>query len=87
MIAAFVASFDENVSGEDADAVAAIAVSALIVLSLAPLVKGIIYTWSELQALNALEEFGDEAAFADVELHQPMEGMWGNGRQTIQDEE
>jgi len=87
MIAAFVASFDENVSGEDADAVAAIAVSVLIVLSLAPLIKGIIYTWSELQALNALEEFGDDAAFTNVELHQSMEGMRGDGRQTIQDEE
>lgn len=71
MIAAFIAAFNENVSGQDADASAAIAVSVLIVLSLTPLVRGIIYTWSELQALNAEEEFDDdEASLADVELHQ-----------------
>jgi len=49
MIAAFIAEFNENVSSKNADAYAAIAVSIFILLSLAPLLRGMVYTWTELQ--------------------------------------
>ena len=52
MIAAIIASVRDDVSSEDADAIAAIVVSILILLSLGPLIRGMIYTWTELQILS-----------------------------------
>ena len=52
MVAAVIASARNDVESEDADAIAAIVVSVFILISLGPLVRGMIYTWTELQSLN-----------------------------------
>lgn len=57
MIAALVAGARDDVDAENADAIAAIIVSIFILISLGPLVRGMIYTWTELKACELDEEF------------------------------
>ena len=50
ILAALIAGNIKSIDPEEADATAAIVVSFIIVLSLIPLIHGIIHTWSELKA-------------------------------------
>jgi len=55
IIAAVIAEFVDEVTSEEADATAAVVVSALILLSLIPLVQGLVKTFGELRAMRAEE--------------------------------
>jgi len=46
--AAFIANYNNDIDADVADAVAALVVSVIIILSLIPLLKGIVNTWKEL---------------------------------------
>lgn len=54
IVASILADFVPVITPEEADASAAIVVSVLIVLSLIPLVKGMIHTLGELRQVNSL---------------------------------
>lgn len=54
IIASLLADFVPTITPEEADATAAVVVSVLILLSLVPLVKGIIHTLGELRKVNDL---------------------------------
>lgn len=53
VIAAAIAYLVDGVSGDVADATAAVVVSVIIIMSLTPLFQGLLITWRELQELNA----------------------------------
>jgi Co/Zn/Cd efflux system component len=55
IVAATVAELADGVTSEEADATAAVVVSVLILLSLLPLLSGLISTFGELRAINAEE--------------------------------
>ena len=58
IVASSIAEFVDGVRADQADAVAALVVSFLIFLSLLPLVKGLICTWTEL--VDAIQEEASE---------------------------
>ena len=53
IIAAVIAEVVDEVTSEEADATAAVVVSALILVSLIPLVQGLVKTFGELKAMRA----------------------------------
>lgn len=55
IIAATVAEVADGVTSEEADATAAVVVSALILLSLVPLLSGLVSTFGELRSIHAEE--------------------------------
>jgi hypothetical protein len=55
IVAATVAELADGVTSEEADATAAVIVSALILLSLLPLLSGLVSTFGELRAIRAEE--------------------------------
>ena len=55
IIAATVAEIADGVTSEEADATAAVVVSILILLSLLPLLSGLILTFRELRTIQAEE--------------------------------
>jgi Co/Zn/Cd efflux system component len=55
IVAALVAEFADSVTSEEADATAAVVVSALILMSLAPLLSGLLATFGELRSIYAEE--------------------------------
>ena len=55
IVAATVAEVADGVTSEEADATAAVVVSALILLSLFPLLSGLVKTFGELRSINAEE--------------------------------
>lgn len=55
VIAAILAELVDGVTPEEADATAAVVVSGLILLSLIPLIHGLVQTFSELKAIRAEE--------------------------------
>jgi Co/Zn/Cd efflux system component len=63
LVAALISQLVEEVTPEEADAAAAVVVSALILLSLIPLCNGLLLSARELRLLQA-EEKGDSFLFA-----------------------
>lgn len=63
IVASIIAELVNGVTPEEADATAAVAVSALILLSLLPLFHGLYRTFGELRAIRAEEE--SEKIFAE----------------------
>lgn len=59
IIAATVAEVADGVTSEEADATAAVVVSALILLSLFPLLSGLVSTFGELRTIHAEERDED----------------------------
>jgi hypothetical protein len=55
IVAATVAEVADGVTSEEADSAAAVVVSALILLSLLPLLSGLVSTFGELQSIHAEE--------------------------------
>jgi hypothetical protein len=55
IIAVAVAEVADGVTSEEADATAAVVVSALIVMSLFPLLAGLVSTFGELRCIHAEE--------------------------------
>ena len=55
IVAALVAELADSVTSEEADATAAVIVSALILMSLAPLLSGMVATFGELRSIYAEE--------------------------------
>lgn len=55
IITACVVKFVDGVPADKADAVAALVVSFLVFLSLSPLVKGLICTWTELKSITRVK--------------------------------
>ena len=55
IVAATVAEVADGVTSEEADATAAVVVSALILLSLLPLLSGLVSTFGELRSIHAEE--------------------------------
>ena len=54
IVASILADFVPSITPEEADASAAVVVTGLILLSLIPLIKGMIHTLGELQQVNSL---------------------------------
>ena len=59
LVAASLSELIEGITPEEADASAAVVVSGLILLSLVPLLKGLVQSYSELSLIKA-EEKNDE---------------------------
>ena len=55
IVAATVAELADGVTSEEADATAAVVVSVLILLSLLPLLSGLLSTFGELRSIHAEE--------------------------------
>jgi hypothetical protein len=54
IVASILADFVPSITAEEADASAAVVVTGLILLSLIPLIQGMIHTLGELQQVNSL---------------------------------
>ena len=54
IVASILADFVPSITAEEADASAAVVVTGLILLSLIPLIQGMIHTLRELQQVNSL---------------------------------
>lgn len=68
IIAATVAEVADGVTSEEADATAAVVVSALILLSLVPLLSGLVSTFGELRSIHA-EERDEHISLQRRDLH------------------
>jgi Co/Zn/Cd efflux system component len=53
VVAAMIAALVEGVTPTSADAIAAVVVSLIIVVSLGPLIQGLFDTWKEIRTLRA----------------------------------
>jgi Co/Zn/Cd efflux system component len=69
IVAALVAELADSVTSEEADATAAVIVSSLILMSLAPLLGGMVATFGELRSIYAEER--DEILSSKQVLQNP----------------